>query len=231
MKVKNVMPLNSYINMRQVLGILGMALPLICYLGGRFFEKLPLLRSISYYYYFNVRDSLVGILIAVGVFMITYKGYEIIDDIVSNVIGIASIGIALFPCLDTENPLIRVGFFQLPSTTSNIIHLSSAVLFFTLLALNSIFLFTRSDEKKEKTVNKRRRNIIYIICGVIILSSIFAIVLLFIIMGQEKLGNTVIIFTIEAIMLEAFGISWLVKGETILKDTAPDSTFPLKEES
>ncbi|MDI6800364.1 MAG: hypothetical protein QMD53_06890, partial [Actinomycetota bacterium] len=96
-------PVISYKNLRRLIGILGMLLPLVCYLGGRLFSGLTLQRSISFYYYTNAGDLFVGLLVAVAMFMVTYQGYEVIDDVVSSVIGFMALGIAIFPCLFSES--------------------------------------------------------------------------------------------------------------------------------
>ena len=66
--------------------------------------------------------------------------------------------------------------------------------------------------------NKVRRNIIYVVCGIIIIISMLFLVILHLKYSQERLDTNIYVFVLEAIMLEAFGISWLIKGETILKD-------------
>jgi uncharacterized protein YacL len=146
----------------------------------------------------------------------TYKGYEVIDNVLTNVTGIAGFGIAIFPCLPLIDPVNPIGFFQLNPHTSNIIHLCCAGTFFVLLAINSIFLFTLTKDIKTMTVNKKKRNVIYIVCGIIILVMLIILVLAKLIHGFLVYEN--IVFVLETIMLIAFGISWLVKGEAILKD-------------
>ena len=114
------------------------------------------------------------------------------------------------------DPGSHVGYFELTSTTSNVIHLMCAIIFFILLSVNSMFLFTLS--KGEKTQYKKKRNIIYITCGSVILICLITLVILFVVMPRETIDQTGLVFIFETIMLEAFGISWLVKGETILRD-------------
>lgn len=35
---------------------------------------------------------------------------------------------------------------------------------------------------------------------------------------RDQLDQTVTVFILETILLEAFGVSWLVKGETLFRD-------------
>lgn len=218
LRAKNINPTISFINLRKLIGILGMILPLACYLGGKLFSGLNLQPSISSYYYTNARDIFVGVLVGVSMFLVTYRGYELIDDIVSTTTGIAGLGIAIFPCLLQKVKFDEVGLFQIIATRSNILHTLCAGIFFTLLAVNSIFIFTLTDKKSSMTKNKKIRNIVYIACGVIIIVTIVVMVVLNIVFKEAGLENSPIIFILETILLEAFGISWLVKGKTILKD-------------
>jgi hypothetical protein len=215
---KTANPVISYKNLRRLIGILGMLLPVVCFLGGYLFGHQSLQRSISYYYHTNVRDAFVGLLIGVGLFLTTYNGYEKIDSILSKITGFAGVGIAVFPCLLERGAATSAGFFQLAPAVSGIIHLSCAALFFVLLAVNSIFIFTLSHDKNNRTRNKIKRNAIYIACGIAILSCMACLVIAQIVMDPDIVRQRCLVFIFETLMLEAFGISWLVKGETILRD-------------
>lgn len=76
---------------------------------------------------------------------------------------------------------------------------TAAFILFIMLALNSILLFSKSDNVK--------KNRIYKICGWIILGDLmlFALNALFFHLKWTVIVN-------ETVMLFAFGISWLVKG-------------------
>lgn len=214
-KNKNI--IISYISLRRLIGILGMLLPFICVLGGFLFSDLPVRSSISSYYHTNMRDFFVGLLVGVSLFLLTYKGYERIDNIVTSIIGLTGLGIAIFPCLNSISLTEPVGIFQISPAISNKIHLACAFIFFFLLAINSIFLFTLSKSKKiPKTRNKKIRNYIYVGCGIIILLSLLILFVRSLVGAEVENSKTLLVF--ETIMLLAFGISWLVKGETLFKD-------------
>jgi len=209
---KNTSPVISYLILRRLIGILGMLLPFICIFGGLLFEGLSIQRSISYYYHTNMRDFFVGLLFCVSMFLITYRGYEKIDDIITDVSGIASLFVAFFPCSFDGDSSRLVSIFQIKSCLSNKIHLTSASIFFFLLAINSIFLFTLSDKPQaEFSEGKKFRNKIYIWCGIVILLSLVSIAIVYNVLSEKS----IIILIFEAIMLVAFGISWLVKGRTL----------------
>lgn len=204
----------SYLSLRRLIGILGILLPFICVLGGLLFSDLPIRSSISSYYHTNMRDFFVGLLAGVSLFLITYKGYERIDNIVTGIIGFTGLGVAIFPCLNSLASKELVGIFQINPIISNKIHLVCAFTFFFLLAINSIFIFTLTKSKNiPKTRNKKIRNYIYIGCGIIILLSL-AILLIRALVGVEVENDKTLLF-LETIMLVAFGTSWLVKGKTL----------------
>lgn len=85
----------------------------------------------------------------------------------------------------------------------------------------SIFLFTKSDKtKEERGVKKKIRNRIYRVCGVLM---IFAITVIFLggfckLIPEDIYQNHQLTFWMEALAVESFGFSWLIKGETLFKD-------------
>jgi cytochrome bd-type quinol oxidase subunit 2 len=157
-------------------------------------------------------------MIGVSMFLITYNGYDNTDDWVTNLTGIFGIGLALCPCLYEVGTKISAGYLNLNPVISNLIHVTCASLFFLLLAYNSIFLFTKTNNKKSMSIKKKQRNIVYITCGIVMVVLMLLLVVLGIILGHETLNSEPIVFIIESFMLFAFGISWLVKGETIFRD-------------
>jgi cell division protein FtsW (lipid II flippase) len=200
-----------------VIGILGILLPLVCWLGGKLYASLPLQQSISFYYHTNVQDFFVGILVVVSLFLISYKGYEVIDDIISTITGILGLGVVIFPCLLAKEVKTPIGFFQLNPDISDEIHMYCSVIFFLLLSANSFFLFTQTDKKKERTKNKKKRDIVYRVCGLLIFILTIALVILFEV-NRQILEENSIVFYLETIMVVSFGVSWIVKGETIWRD-------------
>jgi len=200
-----------------------MLLPVACILGGRLLQGLSVLDSISSYYHSNMHDVLVGLLVGVSMFLMTYQGYEKRDAVMSIASGIAGLGIAIFPCSYPNARLGGVGVFQLPSPITGYFHYGFSATFFLLLAINSYFLFTLGD-RKAWTRRKTYRNWIYRFCGISIFVSLVLLGILRIILG-EKLDQTSTTLIFESIMLEAFGVSWLTKGEWLLRDRTNEKRF------
>lgn len=207
----------SYVQLRQLIGYLGIGLPITCIVGGTILGKAKIQTTLSGYYFTNMRDVFIGIIIGMSLFLITYKGYERIDQLITTITGVFGLGIGIFPCNVSEGPDIHVGVFQLMSKTSNTIHALCALCFFFLLAINSIFIFTMTSDQ-HMTQRKKYRNLIYRSTGWFIIASIITLILFVLIVPQSTLETSHFILVLESLMLLAFGISWLIKGETLLRD-------------
>ena len=183
------------LRLRAMVGWLGMLLPwiVVALIG-----YIP--NSISATWYTNACTVFMIILGSASILLISYKGYERVDDITLTLSGILGLGICLFPCAVPTAPG-DVGTFMIDSWTSNIIHIACAIAFFGLLAYNSFFLFTKSSGEMSK--KKKIRNIIYRVCGVGMVAS-FGIMLLPSFPIQTWLT--------EALALFFFGISFLTKA-------------------
>lgn len=143
------------------------------------------------------------ILGAAALLLMSYKGYEWYDDVLCTLTGIFGLGICLFPCYN-RHPENLVGTFHLEETLSGTLHNIFAILFFVLLAYNSLFMFTKTSGTPTK--KKKKRNIIYLVCG---LGMIFSLGILIFITYFKIYGGT---WLAEALALFFFGISWLTKA-------------------
>ena len=203
----------SYLTLRRAIGVLGLTLPFVLFIGGMTLFSLSLAPTISDYYHTPMRDVFVGFLCAIGVFMLSYKGYALVDDLAGDLAGVFAIGVALLP----TTPDIMTHEVQ---SVIGTLHLVCAALFFLVLAYFCLFLFTKTDPSKPMTRNKRRRNLMYRICGVSILLALAGIAVLKL-MGPDWPDSVIAaqpIFWLETWAVVAFGVSWLTKGEAILAD-------------
>jgi hypothetical protein len=209
-KDHNKTDLDHYKILKQALGILGMALPIVLIGGGILFAATGVQHSISHYYHTNMRDALVGLLAAVAIFLVTYQGYGLLDNLVSTLTGLAGAGVILFPCPTAPPSSFPVGIFQLSQDVSGVVHLVCAGAFFGLLALQTLVLFTVTDPATWGP-KKKIRNIIYFVCGGIMAASL-VILLVVSRAAPDFFANSEIGLAFEWIMLWAFGIAWIVKG-------------------
>jgi len=205
----------SYLTLRKFVGLIGILLPFaLVTIHMLLVQHAVLLGSMSGYYYTDVRGVLVGSLCAIGVFLFAYRGYDNWDNInwdnvLTNSAGIFAIGVALFPTAPV-NPSAQgrdIGY----------VHLACAGLLFAVLALISFWLFTRTDQRIGRTKRKKIRDLIYRGCGIVIALCLALVPIESLVIGAPIQGIHPLLW-LEAIAVVAFGISWLVKGETILKD-------------
>lgn len=212
--------LTSGLTLRRLIGFLGLALPwalllLLWIANGRFGP----LDSISHYYYTRISTVFVIVMGLMGVFLIVYKGRSPLEFYVSTVAGIAAFCVILFPtdnicpgdqaCAVThlQDVPFRVTF-----------HLIAAGIFLLCLAFMSIFLFTHSDKKVYNFPQRKViRNRIYVACGVLMVIAVACVLLLDFLMPTFYAANRMT-FWLETVAVDAFGISWLIKGSTLYRD-------------
>ena len=209
----------SFTTLRKAVGWLGILLPAAMLTGNFLFGSCHSVQDSCSHYYFTVTGNLfIGILCAVAMFLLSYKGYpdDVTDNILTSLAGICALGVAFFPT--NNNSADSCAIIDLPiSAARNITHFVFATAFFIILAGISYFLFTKS--KGVKTERKKLRNRLYRICGIVIIICISLIALYGIFAKDVSwLDKYKPIFWLEWLALIAFGMSWLIKGELVLKD-------------
>jgi hypothetical protein len=97
----------SYLTLRTMVGLLALGFPFAVVCGNWLFfghhvaaclwpsNALP--GSLSGYYYTHMRNVFVGVLWAVGLFLLAYRGRNKLDNRVTNIAGLAAICISCFP--------------------------------------------------------------------------------------------------------------------------------------
>jgi len=196
---------HSYIALRRTVGWIGILLPFVLMAGNRIFfsGRFPM-PNVSMYYFTGMHDVFVGSLCAIALFMFFYKGYDKLDNLAGNLAGFFALGIAFFPTSPGG----------LDTWTSKV-HFMCAGVFFLILAVFSLFLFTRKSP--DPTREKQARNRIYFICGSVMIISLIAI-LVFSAFFEEDHRQSTFVFWAETCALLAFGISWLTKGGALYPD-------------
>lgn len=212
--------------LRKLIGILGVLLPisLFIFLWMSSGHTSPL-ESISHYYYTRANPIFIIIVSILAIFLMVYKGKEPIDFYVSFSAGLFAIVLLLFPtdnialtCCDAD-AVYSVTYIQ-DNVWRVRFHYFAAAVFLLNLNYMAFFIFTRSDKPKEKrTKEKNIRNTIYKFCGVVMVLALLIILLgLLKVIPENVYSGNHLTFWMEVIAIECFGISWLVKGETIFKD-------------
>jgi hypothetical protein len=205
---------NGMNDLRNMLGWLGILLPIAdaffnIVFGGSFNPPF-ILSSISATHYSSGYLLFEGLVFGVGLFLLTYKGYDITDYWMSTVAGAGAILLTLFPCSFPEGETRN--FLMLPQSVTNIFHLAGAFLFFFFLAVIEFFQFTKTNGVE--TEGKKKRNILYRICAVVMLLSL----ILGFSLAKLVPNFHYWVYIAESIALWAFGLAWLVKGGAFLKD-------------
>jgi len=203
----------SYLTLRRALGMLGLFLPVTLVAGNYFLSGRLIELSISAYYYTVMRDVFVGIMVAVGLFLFSYKGYELKDNLAGHLGCLCAIGVSWFPTSPAFNPTAREEIIGM-------VHLGFAAVLFLTFAYFALALFTKTDPNGVPTPRKKRRNVIYYVCGVVILLCITGMLLIGVFRSQiaPAIEDYAPVFWLESIAVLAFGFSWLVKGETLWQD-------------
>jgi hypothetical protein len=201
------------LTLRKAIGFLGISLPFAVSLGAFLIFRTGIQTAISNYYYTGTRDVLVGTLWAIGFFLLSYRGYDRIDRIAGYLGCVFALGVALFPTAPEIDP----------STTARVIgyiHMAFAGLFFFTLIFFSLFLFTKTKPHRQPTRRKLQRNRVYRACGIAMAICILLMTIYTFLPDQAAapLKGYHPLFWLESIAILSFGVSWLTKGQAILKD-------------
>ena len=227
-EVKDRTLADSYAFLMKVVGVIALILPPVVALGDWWIDDVPLRGSISAYYYGRTGGFFVGSLCAMAVFFLSYQrktqaDYDG-DKLMSDLAFVAAAGVALFPTAEAGRD--AEGSELVIST----IHVVAAGLLFVLLAVFSLYQFTktkpeikhvkgfwpkfmrifRTDPAHQGALSekKRLRNLIYRICGWIIVACIVLILI-------NNIADWDALFWLESIAVWAFAASWIVKSEWI----------------
>ncbi|MBU1571911.1 MAG: hypothetical protein KJ875_03310 [Alphaproteobacteria bacterium] len=214
----------SYHRVRQALGAVALLLPLSLIVGGLGVEG-GLRDSLSNYFFSPLREVFVGALWAIGVFLMSYKGYarrsdeRFSDQVLARISGLSALMVSVFPSL--EDCPVKTEICVLPERTvtqiwvhtgpSAWVHNMSAVVFFLCLVVFCLVQFP-------KTTDLARRRI-YRACGYGILATLVLITSAFLAarLGGDAAADFVsrhnLIFWGEALGVWIFALAWLTKGK------------------
>ena len=206
----------SYLALRKAVGIIGCALPFVLAFGKVLLQGSGIQPSVSAYYYTDMGNVFVGSLCAIGVLLLSTRGYDQRDEIAGRLACAFAIGVALFPTTPYTNPTSE-------DKVIGALHLAFAALLFLTLAYFSLALFTKTAPDKLPTRRKLQRNTVYRVCGYTILGFILLAGVVALPPVKTLLERVSPVFWLESGAIVAFGVAWLTKGETILKDEGPEA--------
>src|SRR5215471_12616530 len=235
----------SYRVMRLVVGILGVALPLVFIIGEAFFLRggVHVRGSISAYYHTPMQDVFVGGLCVIGFLLATYMAGEsrTWDFWASLIAGLSVLGVVFFPTSRSGLPASAPACGSVPEPPgcsaveqalgehqTAVIHGACAIVLILFLAVMS-FLFATSEvlSKQDRLAARSRaeprvfRNPvlfwIHSLCALVILAA-----------GAWAFSGAGIweltpLYIGEVAAVWAFGVSWLIAG---VAKTAPARVGP-----
>lgn len=211
----------SYLLVRSVIGVLGLALPVLLIAADNWLGDGRAVRgSLSAYYHSGARDVFVGTLFMTGIFLIAYKVFsKSWENAMSFLAGIAALGVALFPTGLPKAEESRLTPLQqsLGESVVTPIHFTSAFVFIAMLG-GICCLFAKRENKRdhEEPAEQRKRGFWgpfhYLCAGVILLSVLYVALTKWFGLWQ---GHSLLIGEVAAVA--AFGASWLAKGAEIRK--------------
>jgi hypothetical protein len=203
--------LSSYTALRRGIGLLAVALPLILSILGIVLARVALQESISAYYHAGagaMRNWFVGILWAIGVFLLLYRGFTQRENIALDMAGILLIVVAMVPMeWDCGDSCQKVS-----------VHGVSAISFFLMIGYVCIF---RSSDTLHLVKDSARRHCyrkLYRFLGhaMWVFPTIVGVLLF---LGANPLGPYTI-FILETVAIWVFAAYWLIKSREIQESNA-----------
>ena len=196
----------SYHILRMMIGLIGVALPLILFIG-RFVQGgwVNLENSISAYYYTGYRDIFVGFLFVLGFFLLSYRGKDWKENWFANSGFLFALGVALFPCKSEIQFVVTI-------------HFVCAGALFSMFATFSLWLFRRSFCKKDLDNVLKRINRVYIITGLILAACVIDLLIFSLIDSTDFNDKVKPIFIIETVGLVTFAYAWFTRAHFLWRD-------------
>ena len=216
----------SYLTLRNLIGLSGLLLPLLLIITtNRTATDRWIEPTISDYYYSSNGDVLVVSLSILGVFLITYKGYTWRENALTTLAAIGGLGVAFSPTatINANSFSIHAIRNTVPTILGIEKHFLFAALFFISIAIICLKYFPRTNKNhltdaQGNMTQKAKRNVVYKFCGWTIVLCVALLGIYAISKPVPILSRFPVVFVLETIAIEAFGIAWITKGETLWPD-------------
>ena len=195
----------TYLSLRLGIGVIGVMLPWLLWIGDLLLRHEPLRASMSAYYYSPaMRNVFVGALVAVGVSLYLYKGFSRKEDWALNFAGAFAILVALVPTAPADAVDRKLLSW----------HGGFAVSLFLAMAYVAVFRAADTLRLIRNTRKAKRLRALYRTLGVGMVVSPLAAVGLTYAVRPESL-----VFFLEALGVLMFAAYWLAKtGEVRATD-------------
>lgn len=204
----------SYVIMRNGIGALGLALPIVLIVGGGLNQVQE---SLSAYYHFapgrsaeygagRMRDVFVGFLCAIGAFLFFYRGHSFQEDMALNIAGISVVVVALVPMDWPSHRGTR-------ETAAAIVHSVAAFVFFIMIAYVCIFRARDTLLIMKDHARRKRFGRLYLLFGILMLATPFSVVAIELAIPANRIGYSTLIIEVSGVLV--FSTFWLVKGYEI----------------
>ncbi len=210
----------SYLGIRRSLGLLAFLLPLVLGPFGYLVLGIEIQENMSSYYHTQLRDFFVGAVSAMGIFLFCYHGYDSLENWTGNLAALSAMGVAFCPLDPNSDPLHQ-------SSIAGYIHTFSGGLFFTTLAIFSLYHFPRGHFGLRLITRDEQRDALYFATGLTIVGCMGLMAIhLFLLPAslKETLNQFKFLFWMEWIAVWAFSVAWLVKGQALLADSFDESS-------
>jgi hypothetical protein len=190
----------SFYAMRYALLGIGLLLPPALWVWELIaYPHYALPNSISGYYHTAARNLLVGALVAIGLTLVVYNGFNRLENLALNVAGVAAVGVAFFPC--KSDPGATDG-----STTGSWAHGVFALIAFGCIGAVAVLFGSDTVRLLSDQRLRQRFRLVYRILGVAMI--VLPLVVLFI---TRAVHDTHATFFVETAALYAFAGYWLTK--------------------
>ena len=188
----------TYFDLRIGIAVLGAALPVMLWLGGSILDGDPLRSSMSAYYYSpSMRNVFVGVLVAIGLCLVLYRGFSTPENRALDVGGLLAVGVAMVPTsAPGEGPTSRAT-----------LHAIMAILFFACIGYVCIWRASDTLSLIRDTRTARKLRATYRALGVaMVLSPLVAVAI------ATLVGSSSLVFLVEAAGVWTFAAYWSVKS-------------------
>lgn len=190
----------TYFALRTAMSVLAIGLPVGLVVYSLLAPDVPVLGSLSEYYYSPARDVFVGVLVGTGITLLCYRGYSRLENRLLDLAGALLVIVALVPTAAPGEPSFG---------PSMIVHAVAAVGFFLAFAAS---VWWNADDtlhaSRDSPRRIRRYRSVYRIVAVVVVVAPASALALVLVLRQGALA----VLVVEAVAVATFGGYWAIKS-------------------